>query len=136
VGYGLILPTVAVLHVRHRRVRDSGAILGTIAGTAAVAVGLVASVNVDLRPAALFVLGIWWWTIGKMWSETRLFDRNLGVTTAALGALALIGTLVESANVLSAVVPGFPELDVWTLARVALGAWLMAMTIQLARVAR
>jgi hypothetical protein len=133
VGYGLILPAVAVMHLRHRGVRDSGAILGTIAGTAVVAVGLVASVNVDLRVAALFVLGMWWWTIGKMWVVTGVLPRELGTVTAALGALALGAAFLESANILSAFVPGYPDIDVWTLGHVALGVWLIAIAVVLAR---
>ncbi len=133
VGYGLILPAVAVFHVRHRGVRDSGAILGTIAGTAVVAIGLVASVNVDLRPAALFLLGMWWWTIGKMWVESRVLPRELGWATATLGVLALVGTFIESANILSAVAPGYPEIDAWMLGQVTLGAWLIAIAVVLAR---
>ncbi|MEK6620213.1 MAG: hypothetical protein AABZ26_04475 [Chloroflexota bacterium] len=70
-----MLPAIAILHVRHAQVRQSGAILGTIAGTAMVTVGLGGSVNVDLQPAALVVLGIWWWSIGKTWAETAVLAR-------------------------------------------------------------
>jgi hypothetical protein len=133
VGYGLILPAVAVMHVRHRGVRDSGAILGTIAGTAVVAIGLIASVNVDLRPAALFILGMWWWTIGKIWVETGVLPRELGTVTAALGILVLLGALLESAGILAAVLPGYPEIDVWMFGQIALGAWLIAIAFVLAR---
>ena len=133
VGYGLILPAVAVMHVRHRRMRDSGTILGTIAGTAVVAIGLVGSVNVDLRVAALFVLGMWWWTIGKMWVETGVPPRELGWLTATLGVLALIGTFLESANILAAIVPGYPDIGVWDLGHIALGLWLIAVAFVLAR---
>jgi len=69
VAYGFLLPGIAVLHVRHAAARQSGAILGTIAGAAVATVGLAGSANVDVRPASLFVLGLWWWTIGKMWSQ-------------------------------------------------------------------
>jgi len=133
VGYGLILPAVAVMHVRHHRVRDSGTILGTIAGTAVVAIGLVGSVNVDLRVAALFILGMWWWTIGKMWLETRVLPRALGWATATLGVAALIGTFLESANILAAIVPGYPDIGVWDLGHIALGLWLIAIAVVLAR---
>ncbi|MGH2378694.1 MAG: hypothetical protein ACRDGT_09475 [Candidatus Limnocylindria bacterium] len=131
VGYGLILPVIAVMHVRHAPVRQSGTVLGTIAGIATVTAGLGGSVNVDLRPAALFVLGIWWWTIGKMWVETRALPRALGFVTATLAVLVLIGAFLESAGVLAAVIPGFPEVDVWTLGRVALGGWLVAIALVL-----
>src|SRR5439155_124782 len=39
-AYGLMLPVIAVLHTRHARVRDSGAVLGTIIGTVVVAIGM------------------------------------------------------------------------------------------------
>src|SRR5207245_9398986 len=55
VGYGLLLPIVASLQVLHRPVRESGAILGTIAGASVVTLGLGAAANTDLIPAALFV---------------------------------------------------------------------------------
>ena len=66
VAYGLMLPVIAVLHVRHVLVRQSGAMLGTIAGTAVVVVGISASAAPELAVAALFVRAIWWWTIGKI----------------------------------------------------------------------
>src|SRR5207244_2528616 len=82
---GFLLPGIAVLHVRHAAVRQSGAILATIAGAAVATVGLAGSANLDVRPAALFVLGLWWWTIGKMWVETRGMPRPFGLATAARG---------------------------------------------------
>lgn len=121
------------MHGRHTLVRQSAAILGTIAGNATVTVGLGGSVNGDLRPAALFVLGMWWWTIGKMWVQTRALPRELGWVTATLGVLALIGTVVESANILAAVVPGYPDVRAWTLGQIALGLWLIALATVLAR---
>ena len=130
-GYGLMLPAVAILHVRHARVRESGAILATVAGTAVVAVGLAGSVNVDLRPAALLVLGMWWWTSGKLWVETRVLPTALGVITAGLGLLAIVGAFLEPASVLEAIVPGYPAADVWTALRVALGAWLIGLAFAL-----
>lgn len=129
-----MLPALAVLHPRHARVRESGTILATIAGTATVAVGLAGSVNVDLQPAALFVLGMWWWTIGKLWAETGILPRALGVTTAALGALAIAGGLFASVSIgLSVVLPGFPDVAVWTIARAALGVWLAVLGATLSR---
>lgn len=133
VGYGLILPAIAVMHGRHTLVRQSAAILGTIAGNATVTVGLGGSVNADLRPAALFVLGMWWWTIGKMWIQTRALPRGLGWITATLGVLVLIGTFVESAGILAAVLPAYPDVGVWTLGHIALGLWLIAVAVVLAR---
>lgn len=106
--------------------RESGSILATIAGTATVAVGLAGSVNVDLQPAALFVLGMWWWTIGKLWAETGILPPLLGCATAALGALALASGLFASVSIgLSVVRPGLPDLAVWAIAQAALGVWLV-----------
>jgi hypothetical protein len=85
-----------VLHVRHAAVRQSGAILATIAGAAVATVGLAGSANLDVRPASLFVLGLWWWTIGKMWVETGVMPRPFGMATAALGALAFVLVPLES----------------------------------------
>ena len=136
VGYGLMLPAVAVLHPRHGRVRESGTILATIAGTATVIVGLGGSVNVDLQPAALFVLGMWWWTIGKLWAETGILPRELGRTTAALGALALAGGLFASVSIgVSVVRPDFPDIAVWTIAQGVLGVWLVILGATLSRAA-
>src|SRR5207245_1200656 len=75
IGYGLLLPLIASLHVRHEPLRRSGAVLGTIAGASVVTLGLGAAANTDLIPAALFVRGVWWWTIGKTWAETGVLPR-------------------------------------------------------------
>lgn len=129
-----MLPAIAVLHPLHLRVRDSGAILATIAGTAAVVVGVVGWGNADLRPAAAFLLGMWWWTVGKMWTETRMFGHYLGPVTAALGVLALAGAFFEFANLIAAVTfTGFPQIDPWIPLRLALGAWLIGLAAILPR---
>ncbi len=136
VAYGLMLPAVAVLHGRHALVRRSGAMLGTIAGGTAVAVGLAGAVNVDLQPAALFILGMWWWTVGKIWAETDALPRPFGLATAALGAVALAGGLFAAVNVgISAIRPGFPDVPVWRLAQLALGVWLVILGATLSRIA-
>lgn len=123
-----MLPAIAVLHPRHGRMRESGTILATIAGNATVTVGLGGSVNADLQPAALFVLGMWWWTIGKLWAESEVLPRRLGIATAALGALAIAGTFIAAVNVgLTAVAPGIPDIAVWPLSQIALGAWLIVL---------
>ena len=119
-AYGFLLPVVAVLHVRNTAVRQSGAILGTIAGAAVATVGISGAVNPDARPAALFVLGIWWWTIGKMAAETGVLPRRFGVATAALGALAFVLVVLET---FASATP-IPWDDV---ARVALAVWLLAL---------
>jgi len=136
VGYGLMLPAIAVLHVRHALVRQSGAILGTIAGTTTVAVGLAGSVNVDLRPAALLILGLWWWTVGKMWAETEALPRPLGTATLVMGALAIAGGLFSALSIgLSAIRPGFPDIAVWSSLELALGVWLVILAAMLSRAA-
>jgi hypothetical protein len=123
-AYGLLLPVVASLHVRHLAVRQSGAILGTIAGTAVVTIGLGASANFDLIPAALFVRGIWWWTLGKMWVETDVLPRVLGAVTMglAVACFALVGYYA-----LTGIPMAPPELPL----RVALAAWLLALAATL-----
>ncbi len=129
-----MLPAIAILHVRHAQVRQSGAILGTIAGTAMVTVGLGGSVNVDLQPAALVVLGIWWWSIGKTWAETAVLARPFGVATAALGALAVLAAFVAAFGVgIAAVRPGAPYVPIWTTHQLVVGAWLIALAVALWR---
>jgi hypothetical protein len=124
VGHGLLLPVIAVLHVRHQRWRESGAILGTIGGTTVVLLGIVAPVAPLATIPALFVLGMWWWTIGKMWWETALLPRPLGLATMALapGAFALAAAAVPLA--LDPVVIAAAD-------RAALGAWTIALSIAL-----
>jgi hypothetical protein len=132
VGFGLMLPAIAVLHSLHRTVRSSGAVLGTIAGTAMVAIGLAGSVALDLRPAALVVLGVWWWTIGKMWVETGVMPRVLGLATAALAVISFVGAagLVLSADLLQ---PGVAAGQAWTLVHVVIGLWLGFLAVALFR---
>ena len=111
-----MLPAIAVLHVRQRAVRGSGAILATIGGTAVVVIGAAASVVPALLPALLFVLGMWWWTIGKMWVETAVLPRPLGVATAALGVLAVVAAVA---------LPLAPS--------AVIAAWLVALATVLSR---
>lgn len=110
-----MLPAIAVLHVRHAAVRQSGAILGTIAGVAVATVGIFAAANADVRPAALFVLGIFWWTIGKMWAETGVLPRPFGLATAALGIAAFVAVPLEVST------------PVFSAAHLAVGAWLLVL---------
>jgi hypothetical protein len=125
-GYGLLLPVLAVLHVRHAAVRQSGAILGTSAGTAAITVGLVASANMELVVAALLVRGIWWWTIGKMWAETAAVPRWLGLPTMILGVLAIAAAVASAPLAMNA-----PTL--WSAERLILGIWSLALALALWR---
>jgi hypothetical protein len=112
-----MLPGIAVLHVRHARVRESGAFLGTIAGVAVAILGISGSANLDVRPAALFVLGMWWWTIGKLWTQTAVLPRAFGVGTAALAMLAFALVPLESL---------FGE-QYFTAGHAILGLWLIVL---------
>ena len=85
VGFGLILPVLASLHVLHLPVRQSGAVLGTIAGTCVVIAGLGAAP--ETLPAVLVARAVWWWTIGKMWAETGVLPRVFGWITMLLAIL-------------------------------------------------
>ena len=125
-GYALLLPPLATLHVRHAAVRQSGAILATSAGTATITVGLAASANMELVVAALLVRGIWWWTIGKLWVETDVMPRALGYLTMALAVLA-IATAVASAPM------SMESTLVWTLERLILGVWTLVLAYALWR---
>ncbi|HUG55546.1 MAG TPA: hypothetical protein VMJ92_00585 [Candidatus Limnocylindrales bacterium] len=131
VSYGLMLPAIAVMHPRHAAVRPAGAILGSIAGTAAVTVGLAGAVNLDLQPAALFVLGIWWWTIGRMWVETGVLPRAFGLLTAAGGVVALFATILASFGAVASVALPGADLRAWDAAQVVLGLWLLALGLPL-----
>ncbi|HZP96875.1 MAG TPA: hypothetical protein VFC31_11125 [Candidatus Limnocylindria bacterium] len=126
VGYGLLLPLLAVLQVRHRPVRDSGSILGTAAGLATVTVGIAASANADLAVPALFVHGMWWWTIGKIWAETGILPRSLGIATMVLAVIAL-GVAVVSAPLAMATA------TIWVSERAALGVWTLGLSFALWR---
>jgi len=121
IAYGLMLPVIAVLHVRHLVVRQSGAMLGTIAGTSVVVVGIAASAAPDLAVAALFVRAIWWWTVGKMWWETGVLPRWLGAITLALavGSFALVLALGPL---------GIDMAVAWLPLGALLGLWLLALS--------
>ena len=126
VGYGLLLPLIAVLHVRHAPLRASGAILATAAGTATVTVGIAASASAELVVAALFVRGIWWWTIGKMWMETGVLPRALGAATVVLGALTLAAAAASAPMAMDSG-------TIWVAERALLGLWTLALSFALWR---
>jgi hypothetical protein len=126
IGYGLLLPAIANLHVRHEPLRASGAVLGTAAGTASVTIGVAASANLDLIVAGLFVRGIWWWTIGKLWAETSAMPRLFGVATMVLAVLA-IGTAIASAPM------GMENGAIWMAERLILGVWTLVLSFALWR---
>ena len=126
VAFALLLPAIANLHVRHRAHRDSGAVLGTAAGVATVAISIAASASFDLVVAALFVCGMWWWTIGKLWAETGVLPRMLGIATAALAVLAMAAAIASAPmNVATA--------TLWTAARLIVGLWTLALAFALWR---
>lgn len=126
IGYGLLLPVLAILQVRHATVRQSGAILGTAAGMATITVGIAASSNADLVVPALFVRGIWWWTIGKLWSETGVMPRGFGIATMVLAVIAIGASLASAPMTMDAA-------TLWTSERVVLGLWSIALAFFLGR---
>jgi hypothetical protein len=117
IAFGLMLPAIASLHVRHLLVRQSGAMLGTIAGVSVVALGVVAASDDGVIPAAFFVSGIWWWTIGKMWAETQVMPRAFGWFTMALAVLCF-------GYAVAGVFASVPELPL----RLFLGLWLIVLS--------
>jgi hypothetical protein len=127
IGYGLLLPVLAVLQVRHATVRQSGAILGTAAGMATITVGIAASANPDLIVPALFVRGVWWWTLGRMWAETDVMPRLLGIATLVLAVVAIAAALASAPMTMDAA-------TLWASERVILGVWSLALAYALWRV--
>jgi len=117
-GFGLILPVLASLHVRHLLVRQSGAVLGTIAGTCVVLLGLGGAQ--ETFPALLMARAVWWWTIGKMWAETNVLPRAFGWITMALAVLCF-------ALVIAYAIAGLPMSPPDLPLRIVLGAWLVAL---------
>lgn len=130
VAFGFMLPAIASLHVRHAVVRQSGAILGTVTGASVVTLGSVAAAENGVVPAAFFVTGMWWWTVGKMWAETRVLPRAFGWLTMALAIVcfALLGAYAFTGGVLTAV----PDLFL----RIILGVWLIVLAVLFWRDAR
>ena len=115
-----------MLQVRHATVRQSGAILGTAAGMATITVGIAASSNADLVVPALFVRGIWWWTIGKLWFETGVLPRLFGMATMVLAVIA-VGAALASAPMT------MDTASLWGAERVVLGLWSLALAFLLGR---
>jgi hypothetical protein len=130
IAFGFMLPAIASLHVRHALVRQSGAILGTITGASVVTLGSVAAAETGVLPVALMVTGMWWWTIGKMWAETRVLPRAFGWLTMALAIVCFV--LLGAYAVTGGVVPAVPDLFL----RIVLGVWLIVLAGLLWRDAR
>ena len=103
--------------------------LGTIAGASVVTLGLGAAANTDLIPAALFVRGVWWWTIGKTWAETGVLPRAFGWITAMLAVVCFALVAVYAVTGLPMSPPDLPL-------RMLLGAWLIVLAGLLWRDAR
>jgi hypothetical protein len=106
--------------------RASGAVLGTAAGTASITVGIAASANFDLVVAALFVRGIWWWTVGKLWAETSVMPRLFGIATMVLAVLAF-GAAIASAPM------AMESGAIWMAERLILGLWTLVLAFGLWR---
>jgi len=112
--------------MRNSTVRQSGAILGTAAGMATITVGIAASANASLVVPTLFLRGVWWWTVGKIWAESGVFSRLLGIVTMALAVIA-IGAAVASAPMT------MDAATLWLSERVVLGLWTLALAFALWR---
>ena len=82
--------------------------------------GLGAAANVSLIPAALFVRGVWWWTIGKMWAETDVFPRQFGWLTMLLAVVCFVLVGVYAAAGLPMSPPDLPL-------RLLLALWLFSL---------
>jgi hypothetical protein len=126
-GYGLILPVIAVLHVRHQSMRESGAVLATVAGTASLTVGIAASANASLVVAALLLRAIWWWTVGKLWWETSLLPSWLALPTMALAVVSFAAAIASAPMGMSAD-------SLWVAERLLLGFWLLTLSSALWRI--
>lgn len=129
-AYLLLLPAIAHLQLRHAW-RGSGATLATLTGVGAVLTGIVGALIVNAQPAAMIALGMWWWTIGKLWAETGILARPLGLATAGLGALAIAGSLVWSGLPPLTVLAALPDLPLWDLSRWALALWSLVLAYAL-----
>lgn len=122
-GFGLLLPPIAILHARFAGANAHGTLLSTIAGTATAVTGLAALLLNDLEPAALFFLGLWWWTAGRLATEAVAFPRAFALATSALGVIAFLASLADIFGVRIA----------WSAARLLLAAWLVVLTWLLRR---
>lgn len=123
-GFGLLLPPIALLHVRFAAVRPQAAILATLAGAATAVAGVAALALDDLEPAALFFLGMWWWVTGKFIAESGALPRRFGQLTAAAAPLVFAAL---AANLL-----GLRPYS-WSAPRLALALWLLVLASLLYR---
>ncbi len=125
-GFGLLLPPVAILHVRISAIGPQAAILATAAGLATSVVGILALALDDLEPGALFFLGMWWWVVGKLSVENGLLARPFGVATMLASAFAFVAMVGDALGI---------GRWTWTAPRLVLAAWLVALATLLYRLA-
>jgi hypothetical protein len=80
----------------------------------------------QLVVAALVVRGVWWWTVGKMWRDTGVLPRTFGLATMALAILAFAAATASAPMSMQAE-------TLWTVERVLLGLWTLALAATLWR---
>ncbi len=117
-GFGLLLPAIAILYVRFATIGPQAAILATIAGVATSLSGIVAMAFDDVEPGALFFLGTWWWVVGKFSVETGLLARVFGYATMVGSALAFAAMIGDSLGI---------GRWTWSGPRLLLAAWLLGL---------
>jgi hypothetical protein len=125
-----MLPMIASLHVRHAPARRSGAVLGTIAGTSVAVLGLLSAQAPGFVVSMVFVVGVWWWTIGKMWLETAVLPRMFGLITLALAVACFIGVLGFAlvGTALDQAIPHeIAKLLTQQVVAIVLGPWLIVL---------
>ena len=125
-GFGLLLPPIALLHVRFAASGPQAAILATAAGTAVAVTGIIALAFDDLEPGALFFLGTWWWVVGKFSVETGRLPRAFGYATLLAAGFAFLAMVGDALGI---------GRWTWTAPRLVLAAWLVALAALLYRAA-
>ena len=123
-GFGLLLPPIALLHVRIAALRPHAAVLATLAGGATAVSGVAALALDDLEPAALFFLATWWWVAGKLMAESGALSRRFGQLTAATAPLVFVALIANLFGV---------RPYSWSAPRLALALWLLALALLLYR---
>lgn len=123
-GFGLLLPPIALLHARFAPLRPQGAMLATLAGGATAVAGVAALALDDLEPAALFFLGMWWWVTGKFVAESGVLPRLFGRVTAAAAPLVFAALLANLFGI---------RPYSWSAPRLALALWLFVLAFLLYR---
>jgi hypothetical protein len=78
----------------------------------------------------VFVVGVWWWTIGKMWLETAVLPRMFGLITLALAVACFIGVLGFAlvGTALDQAIPHeIAKLLTQQVVAIVLGPWLIVL---------